>query len=229
METTKPKATALEFAKREELEDKIDLLSIDSKEYEMLNDEYIDLMNSYDFYADFYEENGMYGIKLTTGKVLVPAMYHYVDFFPQWVNEQSYVPVCLDNKWGIVRADGSNTIVHELEYDYIAPIQGPLAIVKKGDKWGYLDIRGELSTPVHFDSIMIDGVYSFVNGISIFQKDGLYGVTDGVEFSKPVFDEINAIEIDDYVTGSFNGTQGYINIDGEFTEDQEEAYWMALV
>ncbi len=229
METTKPKATALEFAKREALEDQIDLLSIDSKEYGLLNDEYIDLMNSYDWNADFYEENSMYGIKLTTGKVLVPALYNDIAFIPHWVNEQSYVPVCLNNKWGIVLADGKNTIVHELEYDYINPIQGNMAVVRKGDKWGYIDVNGILSTPLQFDHIYVDGEYSFVNGISIFKKDGLYGVTDGVEFSKPVFETIDSIGLDEYVTGVFNGKQGSINKEGEFTEDKEEAYWIASV
>jgi hypothetical protein len=225
----KPQATVAEFEKREKLESKIDLLSLDSKEFQLLNDEYLDFVNSYDWTAVMFYKYKKCGIKSATGKVLVPALYDEILYIPHWVNEQSYVAACLQNKWGIVKADGKNTTVTLFEYDNINPIQGNMAVVRKGDKWGYIDVNGLLSTPLHFDYIYDFGEYTFVNGISIFRKDGLYGVTDGVEFSKPVFDEIDVIELDGYVSGIFNSKHGYINKDGEFTEDQEEAYWIASV
>jgi hypothetical protein len=225
----KPQATVVEFEKREKLEAQIDLFSFGSKEYEMLTDEYLDFVNSYDWTVVVFYKYKKCGIKSATGKVLVPALYDEILYLPHWVNEQSYVAACLQGKWGIVKCDGINTTVTLFEYDNINPIQGNMAVVRKGTKWGYIDVNGLLSTPLHFDYICDFGEYTFVNGISIFRKDGLYGVTDGVEFSKPVFDEIDVIELDEYISGVFNGKQGYINKEGEFTVNKEEAYWIASV
>jgi|GEM_PF-5162791 len=231
MENSKQKsqATLAEFEKREKLEAQIDLLSFGSKEYEMLTDEYLDFVNSYDWTAVMFYKYKKIGIKSATGKILVPALYDDILFIPHWVNEQSYIAACLQGKWGIVKCDGKNTTVSSFEYDNINPIQGNMAVVRKGTKWGYIDVNGILSTPLHYDYIYDFGEYTFVNGISIFRKDGLYGVTDGVEFSKPVFDEIDIIQIDEFITGVYNGRQGFINKEGEFTEEQEDAYWIASV
>lgn len=104
------------------------------------------------------------------------------------------------------------------------PVSANVIPVMKNGKWWYIKSNGELFTPLEFDMIFTDDGISFMNGISVFKKDGRYGVTDGLAISKPVFDEIDVVVEDTFISGTRDGIRGYIDKDGEFTADEERAY-----
>lgn len=221
---TLPKATDKEFAQRELFVDKI--VSGGMSEEETL--EYLDFMNSYQWSPEFYEENGKHGIKSVLGIIIVPAFYDDFRCSLTFIEYQDAVTAMKSGKWGLVATDGTGNPLTDFIYDYIAPVAGPLAIAAKEGKWEYLEINGKPACPENFDRILVsDDGLTFINGISIFKGNGRYGVTDGLLFTQPVFDEILEPEPGDWITGFRDGVKGYINEAGNFTEDENEAWWIA--
>lgn len=219
-----PKATQEELDKKAYYENKAKkgLLS------DVEDLDYCEFMNSINWDAEFFKENGKYGILSVLDKMLVPP--HYEDFvcFLNSVEYLNVVAALKNGKWGLVAADGSCTELTEFQYDYIAPIMGPKVVVMKDDKWGYLGMDGQPFTSIDYDGITIEeGGQTFVNGISMFRKEGRIGVTNGISISLPIFDEIDDIDLDQWITGTRDGKKGYITEEGEFTEDVNEAWWCA--
>jgi hypothetical protein len=103
-----------------------------------------------------------------------------------------------------------------------------LVIVKKNGKWGYLEHSGIPFGEIEYDGINVDrNGYSFLNGYSVFTKNSLWGITDGNRITKAEFDEIDHMELDSWVTVKKNGVPGFIDEKGNFTTDEEDAYWVA--
>jgi len=219
-----PKATEEDLKKREEYHERTKSGRLSDQE-EM---DYLNFMNSRQWDPEFFDENGKTGIRSVTGKMLVPPLYEDFVCFMHSVEYLNVVAARKNGKWGLVTADGSGTELSGFVYDYIAPVAGAKAVVRRDGRWGYLDLDGKPFTPVEYDAIIIEeGGYTFMNGISMFRKDGRYGVTDGISISQPVFDEIDIIELGQWITGTRDGKKGYITEKGEFTEDENEAWWYA--
>jgi hypothetical protein len=221
---TLPKATEKEFARRELYREKAASGRMSEKE----NMEFLDFMNSYEWSSEFYEENGKHGIKSVLGKIIVPALYDDFRCSLYQVEHQEAAAAMNSGKWGLVATDGTGAPLTEFIYDYVAPVAGPLAVAAKDGKWEYLGMNGKSATSDKMDRILVgeDGL-TFINGISIFMVNGRYGVTDGLLFSRAVFDEILEPEGGDWITGFREGEKGYINEAGDFTEDENEAWWEA--
>ena len=67
----------------------------------------------------------------------------------------------------------------------------------------------------------------FLNGTSIFKIEGKYGVLDaGGDMTEAIFDEVNP-DLEGWVEVKYNGEWGYIDEDGQFTKDEEEASFSA--
>lgn len=219
-----PKATQEDISKRAEYQERFNSGLLTDQE----NMEYLNFMNSRHWDPEFFDENGKSGIRSVLGKILVPPRYEDFICFMHSVEYLNVVAARKNGKWGVVAADGSGTELTEFHYDYIAPISGPKVVVMKDDKWGYLGMDGKPFTSIDYDGIIIEeGGQTFMNGISMFRKDGRYGVTDGISISQPVFDEIDVIELGQWITGTLDGKKGFITEEGEFTEDENEAWWYA--
>jgi len=219
-----PKATKKEFAKRTKL---VELLQKDDSD--QLNMEYLDLMNSYRWFPEIYEENGNVGIKSILGKILVPPLFDDVIYSPTQIEYQPVVAAKKSSKWGLITTDGTASEITDFVYDRIAPLSFPLAVVQKNEKWGYLRFNGEHFTGIEFDSIEIwENGTTFCNGFSVFEKNGFHGITDGQRITEPVYDQINYLNMGDWITVVKNGKNGYINKDGQFTENEEDDMWIAF-
>ncbi len=187
-----PKATEEDFKKKADYHERAKSGLLSDQEHM----EYLNFMNSRQWFPEFFDENGKPGIRSVLGKILVPPLYEDLICFTHTVEYLNVVPARKNGKWGLVAADGSGTEITEFLYDYIATIAGPKAVVKKNDKWGYLGLDGNPFTPIDFDMIIIeDDGNTFVNGISAFRKEGRYGITDGNSISKAVFDEMDIPEL----------------------------------
>lgn len=220
----KPKATQKEIDKLAILEDKVKNYDYSdpnavSPEMDLLN-----LMNSYRWYPEIVNDGDKCGIASVLGKVILPTEFEDVKFFNFAVEEQSVITAKKEGKWGLVKTYSGESVTGFI-YDYMPPVSGNITPVMKDEKWGYIKNNGESFTPLDLETVFIENGATFMNGISVFKKDGRYGVTDGYDISKPVFDEIDMVELDSSITGTRDGVKGYINEEGEFTTNEDEAYW----
>lgn len=222
--TNLPKATKLQFEEKAAFIRKLNSGLSDEQD----NMDFLDFMNSYDWTPEWIQENEKTGLKSLLGHVIVPPKYDDIFCSLHHVEHEKTVAVKKDGKWGLILTDGQGSPVTDFIFDEMFPVSGPAVAVRKGNKWGYVKTNGEALTEVNLDLIHTEpGGVTFVNGISVFIKNGLYGVTDGFTVSKPVFDDIDIPELGHFITGSRNGKKGYISEEGDFVEDEEEAWWGA--
>ena len=169
------------------------------------------------------KKNGKWGlVKTYTGESVTGFLY---DFIPPVLG--SVTPVTKNNKWGYIKINGE--LLTSVEYDEIftTPIDYDKIFVEDGIIYRDLIVSKDFATPIDYNRIYMNYGPIFMNGISVFKKDGRYGVTDGLAISKPVFDEIDVVVEDTFISGTRDGIRGYIDKDGEFTADEERAYWIA--
>ena len=168
----------------------------------------LDFLNSYRWYPEIVHQGDKCGIVSVLGKVVLPTEFEDVKFFASAIEKQSVVTAQKNGKWGLVKTYTGEGVTG-FEYDYIPPVSANIIPVMKNGKWWYIKNTGELFTPMEFDMKFTDN-----------------GVTDGLEISKPVFDEIDIVELDEFISGTRDGIRGYIDQEGEFTADEEKAYWI---
>ena len=238
-EEQKPKATQKEFKEpyvlKEEAE--IDYSSIFTSEKVFMA--YYDFTNSCRGCPKIIKEGYNYGIVGVQGKIFLPAEFEDIKFCDFLIEKQSVVSTKKNGKWGLVKIYTGESVTGFI-YDYMPPVSANIIPVMKNGKWGYIRESGEFftpieydiifnmrySTPIYFNTQSTDGEITLIDGISLFEKGGRYGVTNGIEISNPVFDEIYPINSDVFISGKRDGVIGYIDKEGEFTTDYEMAYWM---
>lgn len=168
----------------------------------------LDFINSYRWYPEIVYEGDKCGIVSVLGKVVLPTEFEDIKFFASAIEKQSVATAQKNGKWGLVKTYTGESVTGFI-YDYMPPVSANIIPGMKNGKWWYIKNTGELFTPMEFDMIFIDN-----------------GVTDGLEISKPVFDEIDIVELDEFISGTRDGIRGYIDQEGEFTADEEKAYWI---
>jgi len=116
----------------------------------------------------------------------------------------------VDDKDAIVEL--TPKFVKSLEvYDELAPFSEGYAAVKRGKKWGYINVKGEEIIPCSFDYADI-----FSEGLAAVSKDGKWGYinTKGEEIIPCSYDNIRAFG--DGLAAVFqDGKWGWINTKGE--------------
>lgn len=93
-------------------------------------------------------------------------------------------------------------------------------LVKKNGKYGILDSNGNEIVPVIMDEVheMID-----TDGCIPLVKDGKWGLVHFYNYVAPVYDRM-VISSEAYVDVWLNGVQGWLDINGQFTTDESQAY-----
>lgn len=196
-------------------------------EKESKQDELLDLLNSYDWSCEVFEENGKYGLKSCVGKVLLPAKFdNFKALANVHVNEGQKMVAMQDGKYGILRADGIGKWIVAPEFDEIG-YPNIITSVYKDGKWGVINTSsGELIIPAELDLIYGGNDFIFNNGMAYFEKDGKVGVmNEDVEFTEAIFDEAEPDE-HGVIVVKLNGKEGFIDENGQFTEDEDEAWFM---
>ena len=168
----------------------------------------LDFINSYRWYPEIVYEGDKCGIVSVLGKVVLPTEFEDIKFFASAIEKQSVATAQKNGKWGLVKTYTGESVTRFI-YDYMPPVSANIIPGMKNGKWWYIKNTGELFTPMEFDMKFTDN-----------------GVTDGLEISKPVFDEIDIVELDEFISGTRDGIRGYIDQEGEFTADEEKAYWI---
>ena len=137
------------------------------------------------------------------------------------------IPVCKDGRWGLVLPDGSGTVVCPYKYDllfrepyteyvkYIALLDGKYGIVDSPDGKEWKEVV----------PCVMDCIYERqdTDGFLPLLKDGKWGIyTDWCYYIEPKFDELR-IQSEDWVRARIGDTWGWVTIDGDLTDNEEEA------
>lgn len=210
-----PRPTAADYLKREELENT-----------RLGSNEHLQFLNSLDWSPELFEESGKNGLKNAMGEVIVPPLFEdFMTLGNHEIDKGEPVSTQANGKWGVVLADGKGTWLVEPEYDYIGYPNRLTHVLKEG-KWGVLDIAtNEFIVPLECDKVVDHDGFLFMNDIGIFMKDGKYGlVTPEGRVTRAIFDDI-VDDCEGWVEVQYNGEWGYINEQGEFTDDMEQAFY----
>lgn len=109
-----------------------------------------------------------------------------------------------------------------IEADRIIPLNPgnvtPCVFIKNG-KAGIINCAGQVILPPEYEEIG-----SFGNGFVYTKRDGKYGlICPYIDVLDPQFDSIEIDSKDDFLV-TLDGRKGYIDCEGNFTEDVAEAY-----
>jgi len=78
---------------------------------------------------------------------VIPIIYDATENLPG----HEMLKVCLSNQWGFV--DWQNQPIIEPAYDWISNFHNGLAIVKRSDKYGAIDLENQLRIPLKFEHL----------------------------------------------------------------------------
>jgi hypothetical protein len=217
-----PKPTPAEYEKRAEFNRLFDEGGVSNK----LNDEYLDLMNSYDWGTDLIHDGDKVGLKTALGEVILPPLFENFRMLTmQELKKDDKVVAMLNGKWGVIAADGIGTWILPPEFDYIGYPNNITHVCKDG-KWGVYDLsKGEYLIPPECEMVYDNDGFLFCNRIGSYKKDGKYGViADWGSFTEPIFEEVD-MEPDGWVKVRYNGEWGFINEDNKFTAGEDDSYY----
>jgi hypothetical protein len=197
-----------------------------------LANEYIKKMEAlceeYDLFDQEFTENGLTGLKDITGQVRIPALYKAIGAryrYDHW--RELPVPVMnSEDKYAIVKADGSGTPLCEFTYDYITCFPWTNHFrAHVGGKTTLLRPNGTELLPTKVDTI-----YEPFNHIIMLENEGKYGLcTLHGSYVAPIYDEMEPDE-NDNVHVRLGDTWGYISGDGQFlaeplSDEDHDKWW----
>jgi hypothetical protein len=190
------------------------------------SDDYFEFCAQFNWEPVVFEENGKVGLKTPYGELIIPAMID--DYYLLSRNSHKMLDrltVVVGDKYGIIKTNGSGTWIVEPEYDYIG-FPDAITHVRKEDKSGLLNIStNELVAPLEYDNVYEDNGFFFLNGIGVLIKgDKIAIVMDYGKVSKAIFDDIEQ-PVEGVVKVKMNGEWGYIDEEGDFTTNIDDAYF----
>lgn len=176
--------------------------------------------DQFDWFCYTFEENGKVGLKDAMGRIVVAAKYDEILNFPAYIYLCS-VPVkaVKDGKIGILQlsyeGEAQEVSAFEFEDAYAIEFTSFTAVRKPGsDKWGLIDLNGEMLIPTEMDKIYP----SCSNGNIFVEKDGKEGVYDYMYdgFAYPVYDSIDGMGDGGPLTFVKDGVEGHVDVEGKF-------------
>lgn len=189
-------------------------------DYDKIND----FENEYDVFTKVFNIDTKKGVKDAAGEVLIPAIYDDVictfsDPFRKYA-----VAVEKDNKMALVTPDGKGTPLTGFDYDSIHFCEWYYILVKDSKK-GLATTAGNIIIPAEMDTVYIP-----FNNLVTFEKNGKYGFSMlGSDIvTQAIYDdfEVNESETLEVVK---DGITGYLDQEGNFTQDEDDAYFHARV
>jgi len=188
------------------------------------NDEWMELYDACDWSPELIKKGEKLGLKNALGEVILPEAYDNIKLMESTIVEKGErVVVIQDKKWGVVIADGNGTQIVEPQFDYIG-YPNDLTVVKKGDKWGVLNISsGEYFLPPECDMVFENNGFIFLNGIASYVKDSKLGIfTEEGDLTDAIFEAMDPNPTG-LVKVKFEGQWGFIDEHDRFTQDVNQA------
>lgn len=109
-----------------------------------------------------FEEEGKFGFKDETGKIIVQAKFENVRSF-----SEGMAGVKQNGKWGFIDMTGKFVIYSQ--FDFVCQFSEGLAGVKQNGKWGFIDKNGEVIITPQFEDIWSS---KFTDGLAKVELNG---------------------------------------------------------
>ena len=162
----------------------------------------------------FTGENGKMGVKLSNGKVVIPALYDEIAYtYHDYIADKRPYVAIKDGKYGLVRPDGKGTELTPFVYDVIAAVpeipNHYLYRKEEGNRFGIMAMDGREVTPCNLDSYSCDGQTVY------FRSGERHGLWQWVinELLEPIYDDIEVLDIDEPTLFTLNGEKGYVKVE----------------
>lgn len=135
-------------------------------------------------------EDGLWGFADSTGAVLIPCEYEWVEVF-----QEGAAAVGKNGKAGFINK--RNKLLVPVQYDEVSSFRKGVAVVELDQKFGLVDKAGFLIVPVEYDAI-----YEFSEGRAGVERNGKHGYIDqtGKEVVRCMFEK----------GGDFSGGLAYV-------------------
>ncbi len=198
---------------------------------EDLNEEYLNIMNNYNWELEVFQEGNKYGLKMWDGTTLLPAEFD--NFRTLTLDELNFgdkVVANINGKWGVVLIEKNSwKWLLQPEFDTISYPNDIVALKKEG-KWGiYCFSQAEYLISMECETIPLSNGFLCVNGIGHYKKDGLWGIiNDDGEFTEALFSEVED-DVEGPVKVKLGEQWGYVRKDGTISENQDDAhFWFTM-
>ena len=197
-----------------------------AEELRLLETKINELLESYDFdYSVFSAEDGKEGIRTCGGTTIVPPVYDkilYWSLMDPSGGPENAVARRGDRFVLINLRDGREV----LEADMINPSDQTLTpvVFTVAGKKGLADSKGNMIVPPRYDSISM-----LMGGFYEIGLNGKYGLClpDG-NIIETKFDALDCEESEEYFKVVLDGQKGFIDENGDFTEDESNAFFGAF-
>lgn len=186
-------------------------------------------VNRFNWSPEVYEVNGKKGLKNCIGEVLTDAVYDDFYNLPNFdISLHDKVVAVVNNKCGVVLLDGKGTWLVQPEYDYIG-YPNQITYMKKEGKWGVYNLyENKFILPLVCDWLSHENGFLFCNEVAFYGIGDKTGVILGNgEFTRAMFDDVE-MEDNGTVKVFYQKEWGYVNEEGQFTKDEDEAYFIGL-
>lgn len=181
----------------------------------------------YDTECKIFEQDDKVGLKDFTGKVVIPAEYDDVWSCNYDLLGSFNLAVKKDGKYAIISSDGSAKLLTDFIYDGLE-FDGDKFVCEQNGKFGLIDDQGGVLIPSE-----MDGIESLSDELVTFEKEGKVGflyidvAEDETKTIDPVFDSYEA-ENNLVITVTKDGQKGFVDKDGNFTTDENNA-WLKIL
>lgn len=137
------------------------------------------------------DKSGLFNLK---GEEVIPTIYEEVQIAHSVGKYEWEIFNAVNNEGKIAFFDNNGKQLTDFLYDEISPGRDGLIPVLKGDKWGYIDVKGEIAIPLEFDyassfsdgdaEVEVNGEWKFINkkGEFIEKENPSYKV-DGEKYT----------------------------------------------
>ncbi|GAB5524790.1 MAG: hypothetical protein Roseis2KO_26620 [Roseivirga sp.] len=149
--------------------------------------------------AFIYEDNGKQGLIATTGDTLLRAKYDFIEDYVEYglvmTDSGGYDASGTDyihyetNKIGLI--DYKGNILFEPQFDRVVFNGYPYALVKKGDKYGFINSKGKYVVELKYN--YASPFFKIGSGFAIVENEDGYGVIDSTDrfVLPPIYDSLN--------------------------------------
>ncbi len=150
-----------------------------------------------------------YGMLRRDGSWTIAPVFERIRHFPENEIARAYV----DGKWGFV--DRSPRWVIPPQFEYADAFSDGLAKVKRNNKSGFINARGEAIIPIKYDTIYPK---VFTHGLVPASLDGKYGYLDkrGRWVIAPTYEFTDEFATNGLALAEKDGKYGYIDINGNW-------------
>ncbi len=167
------------------------------------------------------DSRGKVGLKDACGKVLVEPMFDDIPERYTCFDRIALIPVVQDGKYHLYHIKDKKMVArgYDLIYRYFGTNIAYFVAIDKGKK-GLLDgYDGHELTPIDLDEIY--DTHDADSCVPV-EKDGKFGFCWDDSYAEPIYDKVRYAS-EEYLQVWKNGQQGWIDGDGKFTTDEEEA------